>query len=241
MDNYEINDLQGGFRKGMGCLMTSFLLRESNNYVCENDSKLYSCFLDVRKAFDCVWHDALMLKLYNSNIDLCLYMAIYNLYQGMESRVKSNGHTSDWFPVLQGTRQGGILSPKLYLIFTNDLLKKLESCPFGLNVYGINYSCPSFADDMVLLSLSSNGLQELMNICYEYGIQFRYTYNAKKSAVIVTNEKTKYVSFPKKSWYIGNEVVSECNSYAHLGILFDKNDDLWQTVKECSSKIRKTF
>ena len=41
--------LQGGFQKGMGCTMTSFLLQESVNYAKENGSKLYICFLDAKK------------------------------------------------------------------------------------------------------------------------------------------------------------------------------------------------
>ena len=56
------NPLQGGFQKGMGCTMTSFLLQESVNYAKENGSKLYICFLDAKKAFDKVWHDGLLLK-----------------------------------------------------------------------------------------------------------------------------------------------------------------------------------
>jgi hypothetical protein len=94
---------------------------------------------------------------------------------------------------------------------------------------------------MVLLSLSRNGLQELMNICYEYGLTFRYTYNAKKSAVIIANEKKQNLGPHRNDWYLGTEQVNECNSYTHLGIIFDKNDDLKQTVRESSSKLRKTF
>ena len=44
--------LQGGFQKGMGCTMTSFLVNESVQYAKENNSKLYICFLDAKKAFD---------------------------------------------------------------------------------------------------------------------------------------------------------------------------------------------
>lgn len=237
-----INELQGGFREGMGCLMTSFLFRECNNYVGENGSKLYSCFLDVRQAFDRVWHDALMVKLFNTNIDVTIYKAIHDLYQNMQSRVRTNGHVSNWFPILQGTRQGGVISPHLYLIFINDLMDKLICNQYGLSLYGLNCTCPTSADDMVLLSLSQTGLQTLMNICYDYGITFRYTYNAKKSAVVVSNEKKQNrTNDHNRRWYLGDTLVDECVSYTHLGVVFHNNGDLSQVVKECSSKIRKTF
>ena len=238
---YIINDLQGGFREGMGCLMTSFLFRECNNYAIENNSKLYTCFLDVRQAFDRVWHDALMVKLFNTNIDIPLFKAIMNLYQDMESRVKSNGYTSDWFPIQQGTRQGGVISPQLYIIFINDLMNNLVNSPYGFNAYDINCTCPTSADDMVLLSLSKSSLQELMNICYEYGITFRYNYNAKKSAVIVTNDKSPVKTSSNSDWYLGNDIVNETVSYTHLGVLFNRNEDFSTLVRECSSKLRKTL
>ena len=65
--------------------MTSFLLRESIFYAKENGSKLYVCFLDVKKAFDCVWHDGLFYKLYNSGINKAFCRLIVNMFTDMFS------------------------------------------------------------------------------------------------------------------------------------------------------------
>ena len=70
-------------------------------------------------------------------------MSTQNLYNGMTSCVKSNGFYSDWFPVLQGTSQGGVLSPFLYLVFINDLLEELSSSGLGLGFGGVSLSCPT--------------------------------------------------------------------------------------------------
>ena len=96
--------------------MSSFLLRESISYAKENGSKLYVCFLDIKKAFDCVWHDGLFYKLYNSGVNKTFCRLIVNMYTDMFSCVRNRGHKSSWFRVLQGTRQGGVISPFLYLI-----------------------------------------------------------------------------------------------------------------------------
>ena len=106
-----IHPLQGGFQKNIGCLMSSFLLRESISYAKENGSKLYVCFLDVKKAFDCVWHDGLFYKLYNSGVNKTFCRLVVNMYTDMFSCVRNHGHKSSWFRVLQGTRQGGVISP----------------------------------------------------------------------------------------------------------------------------------
>ena len=69
--------------------MTSFMLRESINFANENGSLLYVCFLDVKKAFDCVWHNGLFYKLYNIGIDKAIFLR--HLYKGMTSGVKLHG------------------------------------------------------------------------------------------------------------------------------------------------------
>lgn len=75
-----IHPLQGGFQKHFGCLMTSFMLRELIYFAKENGSRLYVCFLDVRKAFDCVWHDGLFYKLYKCGVNKSIFKILQNLY-----------------------------------------------------------------------------------------------------------------------------------------------------------------
>lgn len=95
---------------------------------------------------------------------------------------------SNVFAIRRGTRQGGILSPWLYLVYINDLLVELSSSAAGLEIFGSNFSCPSQADDIVLMSLSKDGLVELLNICFEFSEKWKFKYNADKCKIIVFNE-----------------------------------------------------
>ena len=62
-----------GFQKNFGCLIDTFMLPESVYYSKENGSKRYVCFLDVRKAFDCVWHGGLHFKIYKYGMDKSIF------------------------------------------------------------------------------------------------------------------------------------------------------------------------
>ena len=95
----EINALQSGFQPNMGCMITSFMVRESIHFAKEQGSKLFMCFLDIRQAFDRAWQDLLMLKLYLKGVNISLLKAVINLYEDMYSCVRTQGFTSDWFPV----------------------------------------------------------------------------------------------------------------------------------------------
>ena len=129
----KINSQQGGFQDGLGCLVTSFVLRETVHYARENGSKLYVAYMDGKKAFDVVWHEGLLFKLINEcDLDHTTLLAYRAMYTDMTSCVRYQGHTSRWFPVRQGTRQGGKCSAILYLLYINALIKALEQSGHGL-------------------------------------------------------------------------------------------------------------
>ena len=95
-------------------------------YAKENNSKLYVCFLDAKNAFAKVWHDSLFYKMYHLGVDKVLLRLMISMYDGMTNCVHYMGYRSQWFPVLQGTGQGGIISPFLYLLFIDGLIKQLD-------------------------------------------------------------------------------------------------------------------
>ena len=100
--------LQGGFQQGLGCLMSSFCLRECIHFAKENGSRLYVCYLDCKQAFDRVWINGLFYKLSTYGLDRKILQCLFNLYSGLYSSVRHKSITSvDMFPVLQSVRQGG--------------------------------------------------------------------------------------------------------------------------------------
>ena len=236
-----LNPLQGGFQKNMGCNMTSFILQESINYAKENNSKLYACFLDAQKAFDKVWHDGLFLKLYEMGLDFYLWKLIVSLHTELSSFVLFRGFKSKPFKIRRGTRQGGVLSPYMFLCYIDDLLNQLCDSGFGLVINGINLTCPSVADDMLLQSLTKNGLQMLINICVIYFKKWRLDYNILKCLVIVFNELMTAYNRSHRRWFLGNAELREGTEYTHLGILVNKDMKVKQNISDSASKIRKTF
>ena len=90
--------------------------------------------LNVQSAFDVVQHKILLDKLIDQSIHPTLWLIIKDLYSGLTSQVKWAGELSENFDILQGVRQGGILSTHLYKIFVQDLLLELESQCLGFQL-----------------------------------------------------------------------------------------------------------
>jgi hypothetical protein len=132
----------------------------------DKHSPVYACFLDAKQAFDRTWVSLLLVKSFKMGIDISLFKVILSFFENCYSCVKSQGYTSDWFPILQGARQGQCLSPFLYLIFIKRLMEEMDSSQHCFKLGTLKYGCPTFADDMVIISNTKRGLDTLMDRCY---------------------------------------------------------------------------
>ena len=234
---------QCAYQQGKSCLNASFNLQECITHNTEQGSTVYTCFLDTSKAFDVVWHIGIFVKLYELGVNGKLWRVIVAAYTDMTSAVWYDGIISKSYPVKQSVRQGGVLSPWLYLLFINDLLVELRNSGIGARVCDEWCGAVVQADDMALIALTICGLQCMMDICNTYSQKWRYSYNSTKSKITVHGEKE---AVKKKrqltcKWYLGSEQVLEFDDVTHVGIIISKNMCNSKGIKEACSKGRGCF
>ena len=158
------SNMQFGFKEGAGCTEASFTILESINHMLERGSKVFGCFLNVRKAFDTLWIDGLLFKLFSEfGIKGRMWLVIRNLYTGMKAQVLYSGSLLRKFDILQSTGQGRILAPFMCKVYVNGLLNELTQYSCALSLDSISLTS-SFADDISLLSIYSTFLSSLMNL-----------------------------------------------------------------------------
>jgi Reverse transcriptase (RNA-dependent DNA polymerase) len=126
----------------------------------------YASFLDVKKAYDTVPHDALMYKLHRKGVQGKSVRVIQAMYAGASSRIAYGGSVSSPYPIERGVAQGCPMSPLLYAVFIDDLLHDLHSLSADDGVQlqtptGKPYShvAQSYADDLVGVAVSAASLQ----------------------------------------------------------------------------------
>ena len=101
---------QSGFQVGVGCTQASFTVLETINHMLEHGSKVFGCFLDVRKAFDTVRIDGVLYKLFSElGIVGGMWTVMNDLYTNVKAQVLDAGSLSRKINVSQGTGQGRIL------------------------------------------------------------------------------------------------------------------------------------
>ena len=117
---------QAGFRTGRSTTEQFFNLRILCEKYLQHQQDLYHVFIDFKKAFDRVWHAALWATMKKYNISTNLIQVIKNLYNKATSAVLFNGSIGDWFRTKAGVRQGCLLSPTLFNIFLEMIMKDVS-------------------------------------------------------------------------------------------------------------------
>ena len=114
--------------------------------------KTFCTFIDIQKAYDKVWREALWYKLYKMGIRGKLWRVLRNIYEKVESCVVLGDHCTEFFEVLLGLRQGCLLSPMLFDLFINDIVDELKKHNFGIKCGKEKIALLMFADDIALLT-----------------------------------------------------------------------------------------
>ena len=121
--NRELPDVQAGFRKGKGTRDQIANISWIIEKVREFQKNIYFCFLGYAKAFDCLYHNKLWKILTEMGIADHLTCLSRNLYAGQEATVRTEHGTTDWFQIGKGVRQGCILSPCLFNLYAEYIMR----------------------------------------------------------------------------------------------------------------------
>ena len=125
---------------------------------------IYFCFIDYAKGFDCMDHNKLWNILQYMGIPDHLTCLLRNLYAGEEATVRTRLGTTDWFQIGKGVRQGCILSPCLYNLYAEYIMRNagLEETQTGIKISRRNINNLRYADDTTLMAESKEDLKSLL-------------------------------------------------------------------------------
>ena len=156
--NQELPDVQVDFRKSRGTRGQIANILWIIEKVREFQKNIYVCFIDYAKAFDCVGHNKLQKILREMGIPDHLTCLLRNLYAGLEATVRTGHGTTDWFQIGKGIHQGCILSPCLFNLYAEYIMRNagLEEAQVGIKIAGRNINNLRYADDSILMAEREN-------------------------------------------------------------------------------------
>ena len=156
----KVMEKQAGFRSGRGCSEQIFVMRQLTEKMIEKGKKMYAVFVDLEKAYDKVCREELWEALRRYGVSGGLLSVIKSMYQASEACVRVDGEMSEWFEVKQGVRQGCPLSPWLFNIFLDVVVREARTnFQGGVKLDTCQVQVLLFADDTVLVTETKEDLE----------------------------------------------------------------------------------
>ena len=202
----ELPDGQAGFRKGRGTRDQIANIHWIIEKAREFQKNIYFCFMDYAKAFDCVDHNKLWKILNEMGIPDHLTCLLRNLYAGQEASVRPGHGTTDWFQIGKGVHQGCILSPCLFNLYAEYVMRnaRLHEAQARVKIAGRDINNLRYADDTTLMAESEEELKSLLKVKEE----------SEKVGLKLNIQKTNImVSSPITSWQIDGETMETVTDF----------------------------
>ena len=161
--NHENPDVLVGFIKGRGARGQFANIHWLIEKAREFQKNIKFCFIDYAKVFDCVDHNKLWKILKEMGMPHHLTCLLRNLYPDQEATIRTE-YGTDWFQIGKGVCQGCILSPCLFNLYAEYIMRKagLDEAQAGIKISGRNINTLRFSDDKTLMAESEKELTSLL-------------------------------------------------------------------------------
>ena len=210
-----IKEEQAGFRAGRTTTEQIFNLRIICEKYLQHQQSLYHVFLDIKKAFNRVWHAALWETMRLCNINDNLIRTIECLYNKASSAVYHDNNIGEWFRITNGVRQGCLLSPTLFNIFLEIIMADaLEDLDGTVSIGGRTITNLCFADDIDGLAGQEKELVKLVNHLEEGSTANGTQISAEKTQLMTNNTNGTSTDIT-----INNKKLETVRSFKYLGAI----------------------
>ena len=202
--------------------------------------KLYACFVDIRKAFDCANRELLFYKLLSEySVGGKFLKMLQSLYDNHQVYVRLSDGLLQPIQTSIGLKQGCGISPLLFNLFINKLPTIFDKSCDPVKLNGNDLSSLLWADDLVLLSSTPEGLQKAINKTYSFYNDLGLEMNTKKTKVMVFNVRgLKITDF---NFTVGHSPLEVVDQYQYLGIKFKPSGSLIFGAGELFDKANRAW
>ena len=161
-DRLQLDDLQFAYQPGCSTTMCTWAAVETIDYFLRNGSEVYTCCMDMTKAFGLVQHSSLFRKLIQAGLSIIFVRLLLFVYTMQFANVRWNGQVSEMFALCNGVRQGGVISAILYCFYVNELFQLLRREGYGCWIDGKYAGIFGYSDDNLLIAPSLHALQKML-------------------------------------------------------------------------------
>ena len=209
---------------------------EVANYYIRAGSQPIMTLLDCSKAFDMVRYNILFTKLLDRGLPALVVRVLIVVYEKQYAWVRWGKAKSELFPIVNGTRQGSVLSPALFSIYMDEILISLRDLGVGCYVGGVFMGAMGYAADLVLLAPSRTAMNLILKSCEDFGTRNNLVFStdpnpnkSKTKCIFMTGRKKTKSPVPLQLYGRNLPFVSHAN---HLGNELSEDGTMDLDIKE---------
>ena len=147
-----LSESQYGFRPGRGTTGAIFIARQIIEKAREHQVPLHFHFIDFKSAFDTIWREAMWKMLLKTGVPSKIVTIIKNIYEDTQCAIMIEGHITEWFQVNVGVRQGCNMSPILFNVMLDYVMKEVRSLDENFCMSADMSIDIRYADDTTLIT-----------------------------------------------------------------------------------------
>lgn len=204
---------QAGFRPGRGTVDQLFTIRQIAEKYIEHNQPCYFNFIDFKQAFDSIWQEGLWQSLRAHGIPEKMIRLIKSIYDKAMAAVRHDCKLSEWFRTTVGVRQGCTLSPDLFNLVLEVIMRMaVDSEAAGLRLCGRRVSNLRFADDINLMAESPEELQAVTDQVNQQSVRLGLIINIDKTKVMAVGDDHRQLHIQ-----INGKDLEQVKEFVYLG------------------------
>ena len=230
----EISPNQAGYVAGRGTRDHISNCRRIIEKYSGSNKKLFMCFVDYVKAFDCVQHWRMFKVLLEMGFPKHLVQLIQRLYFQQTAQVRTDCGLTECFSIEKGTRQGCILSPRLFNLYAEHIMRETlaKIAASGASIGGRKVLDLRYADDTAVFAESCQELQSIITALEQESESMGLRINAAKTKVMAVNEAAPV------NINVGGNLLEQIQHFTYLGAIITSTGDDFMEVRTRAGKAK---
>ena len=238
LEHVTISEDQAGGKKGSSTSDHIALLNETIYQARKMKKKVYITFLDVTKAYDKAWLDAILYVLNKEGLETPEWIMIKKLNENLTATIQTKHGETREINITDSIRQGGVLSVIEYATLMDEISKEIKKKDLGIYIPSIDekIGCLLWMDDALMITTDPVEHQEMLDITDEVAGVYHVEFGDDKSKNMLQGSKKDRPVF-----HIGDMILGQCEKYKYLGAIKNDKNNMKDHIKALKSKVEAAY
>ena len=233
-----MTEAQAGGQKSKATVDHLLRIKDTIKHLRQNKKEAYIAFLDVTKAYDKAWLDAILYVMQKEGTDLPTWKLVKELNSNLKATLKTKHGNTREIQIKDSIRQGGFLSVIQYALLMDEINKEIIKENIGPKLSCTNepIGCLLWMDDVALISNNPEELQKMLKITNEVACRYHIEFGSAKSKILKIGKNRHYPDI-----YLGENKMEYVNTYKYLGEMFNHKGNAEEHIIQQKQKTEAAY